>query len=179
MHTIPAAIARHYRSKSLLLDVLSSIPIDRIVVALVSRGTALRSLRMLRIVSLFRLLKLFRILKFSKFLVKLEQKLEFSPQVLQVGSLATIPVVFEMSTSLAPALVTAVVLDCPRLQIARLAIQVMFATHFVGCFFFWASSFDDSGSHWYYSKSSHISDSLSAHYVAAVYWAMTTVRSHG
>ena len=85
VYTVPAAIARHYRAGSLLVDLMSSIPLDRVVVAVVSQGTALRSLRMLRVVSLFRLLKLFRIRKFSKFLVKLEQKVDMSPQVLQVG----------------------------------------------------------------------------------------------
>jgi hypothetical protein len=84
VHTIPSAIARHYRGGSLFYDLLSSVPFDRVVVALVSRGTALRSLRLLRFVSLFRLLKLFRMRKFGKFLLKLEQKVEFSPQVLQV-----------------------------------------------------------------------------------------------
>jgi hypothetical protein len=60
------------------------MPLDRVVVAVVSQGAALRSLRMLRVMSLFRLLKLFRLIKFSKLMMKLEQKLEVSPQALQV-----------------------------------------------------------------------------------------------
>ncbi len=52
-----------------------------------------------------------------------------------------------------------------------------FATHFVGCFFYWASAFNstESTSHWYNTKLAHITDNLSSRYVAAVYWAMTTV----
>ena len=64
-----------------------------------------------------------------------------------------------------------------HLQIAQLAVQVMFSTHFVGCFFYWASAFNttDSASHWYLNRASHIAGDLASHYVAAVYWAMTTV----
>ncbi len=85
VYTVPAAIARHYRVGSLCVDFISSVPLDRIVVAMVSQGAELRSLRLLRVMSLFRLLKLFRIVKFSKLLMKLEQKVHLSPQVLQVG----------------------------------------------------------------------------------------------
>ena len=65
---------------------------------------------------------------------------------------------------------------CP--QIVRLVGQVLLATHFIGCFFFWASNTDDrAGSgHWY--SDATIATAIADRYVAALYWALTTVRHH-
>ena len=63
---------------------------------------------------------------------------------------------------------------CP--QIVQLIMQVLLATHFVGCFFFWASSMDDGPDtgHWYTEPG--MPATMIDRYVAAVYWSLTTVR---
>ena len=59
-------------------------------------------------------------------------------------------------------------------QIVRLVLQVVIATHFVGCFFYWVSQLDESVGHWYTDPT--IPATLFDQYVAGVYWALTTVR---
>ena len=84
VHTIPAVVGRRYYHSTFAIDLLSSLPLDKIMNSAVERGTVLRSLRLLRFVSLFRLLKLFRVLKFSHLLQRIQQRLMLAPQVMQV-----------------------------------------------------------------------------------------------
>jgi len=97
--------ARDYLCSWFLLDLLSTVPFDRIIISLdAGGGAALRTLRVLRIVRLLKLLKLTR-------LVKLQDRAERLARVVGVGIYNSIG------------------------GVAQLLFLIAFATHIIACLF--------------------------------------------
>lgn len=162
----PAQIRRHYLKTWFCVDFFSTFPIDRFVEALMqdsgtSTSTQTRAFKLIRIVRLARLLKLVRLLKMQRLLRKIEDTVEISALTLRcfklVGGLTMI-------------------------------------AHLLGCFWYYVSVHSDSGkacdagqlfcepgaeSRTWWQFVGIQEDETTEQYIAAVYWAFTTMTTVG
>eukprot|EP00441_Pelagodinium_beii_P046607 CAMPEP_0197622410 /NCGR_PEP_ID=MMETSP1338-20131121/2738_1 /TAXON_ID=43686 ORGANISM="Pelagodinium beii, Strain RCC1491" /NCGR_SAMPLE_ID=MMETSP1338 /ASSEMBLY_ACC=CAM_ASM_000754 /LENGTH=1330 /DNA_ID=CAMNT_0043192143 /DNA_START=124 /DNA_END=4116 /DNA_ORIENTATION=- len=164
--TIPCNIARAYIRGWFLIDLGSTFPVDRIAEIALGDSGDLRALKMIRMVRLVRLLKLARMLKMGKIAQKMEDLLDLSPLALKCLNLGG---------------------------------TLTFFSHFLGCFWFYVSTHNDvsatneceSGklgcdaslppTTWWKEINLHddVEDSKTHQYIAAVYWAFTTMTTVG
>eukprot|EP00948_MAST-09A_sp_MAST-9A-sp1_P001674 g1674.t1 len=154
--TRDSIILTTYLKSWFIIDFASTVPIDKIAVALASAsstegsssGYALRSIKMVRIVRLIRLLKLARLLKLSKFAGQIDEYIEISPGALRLFSLF---------------------------------FQITFIAHLLGCFWYYVSSFDEQYS-WWRKPMLELTGtyvSLGDKYVASLYWSFSTISTVG
>eukprot|EP00931_Biecheleriopsis_adriatica_P055558 TRINITY_DN32880_c0_g2_i1.p1 TRINITY_DN32880_c0_g2~~TRINITY_DN32880_c0_g2_i1.p1 ORF type:complete len:1355 (-),score=283.65 TRINITY_DN32880_c0_g2_i1:72-4136(-) len=167
VHTVPSHIVKKYLLSWFTIDFLSTFPVDRVVEAIAGDGsgnigTQTRALKMIRMVRLVRLLKLARMLKMGKLAHKFEDMVDLSPLTLKCINLG-----------------------------AKLTVM----SHFLGCFWFWVSTHNDSAPEQCASGLLGCDDSLPPttwwkelalepdqkwdQYVAAIYWAFTTMTTVG
>jgi len=87
---VPWMIGRKYVGSDLLIDVVSTAPIDRIVNLSIGGGVEYRSLRLLRtvrLIRLLRLLKLFRFFRWRRFQSSIRMELSIPPALVRIGAL--------------------------------------------------------------------------------------------
>eukprot|EP01039_Chlorochromonas_danica_P003102 gene3102-3396_t len=77
-------IVRHYLKTWFMIDLISTLPFDRIFNAILDTSTNLTGTKLLKVIRLIRLFKISRVLKFSSYLEILEEKLGFSPAFFQL-----------------------------------------------------------------------------------------------
>lgn len=87
VNTIPSDIAWNYCKGWLMIDFLSTAPIDRIIEASVPDNAEARMLKLARFARLFRLMKLARMLKLFKLIELAESSVEVSPVVIKLIAL--------------------------------------------------------------------------------------------
>ena len=179
LHTSSPVISKHYMRGWLFIDLVSTIPFDKIVSAFLSSDndpSSLRSLRLVRIVRLVRLAKLIKLLK-------QQGQRDISNGVLNI--------------------------DPVFVQIAKLLFTLIFIGHLFGCFFSYITleSVAEYGSvlnhtnamaqgmlphelpynseiPWngvpaWWVKLDHEESNLSSRYLASLYWAFTTMTTVG
>ena len=115
----PLLIAKDYCRGWFLIDLISTIPIDRFVALAVTSVDSSNNLRTLKLVRSFRIIRLFkilRILKFSKISENVKDFLDFSPA---------------------------------SFRLLQLTSQVLFMAHFMGCFFYLISSNHEDTDTWW------------------------------
>jgi len=163
-NTIPSSIRHRYLRTWFLVDFFSTFPVDRIVEAFASgvASTQTRALKLVRIVRLARLLKLARLFKMGKLLKVFEEVIELSP----------------------------IVMRCMKLG-SRLIVMA----HLLGCFWYYISMHNNettpckSGSLMCSNPDAKVEtwweavnigeDQKWEQYVAALYWAFTTMTTVG
>jgi CRP-like cAMP-binding protein len=87
--TVPRMIRDNYLKGWFVIDFLSTVPLDRLVMAAMegSGGTELRSIKLIRAIRLFRLIKMVRLLKMGKLTESIQDVLDFSPAFFRLISL--------------------------------------------------------------------------------------------
>ena len=147
-------IRTHYLSTWFTIDILSTLPLDLIIGAIVTAttpdvggdsGGSLESLKLIRIVRLIRLIKLARLFKLGKMASSISNFID-SPYLLQLISLLTMTV---------------------------------FVSHLLGCFWFLISPYNTTDPSLTWWGGSMLAMSKGDHYLASVYWSFSTMTTVG
>jgi hypothetical protein len=150
----PAKIAKHYLRRSFALDLVASLPFDRVFEGLqlgVVAGLS-RSVKLLRLLRLTRVLKLLGLIRFERLILHKQLQLE---EELQVNNAVA--------------------------AMLRMAFPVVLMGHLLGCFFHWLLVLHKgAANNWQaavYGPDAQVSTGLAYH--ASVYWAFTTMTTTG
>lgn len=169
VNTIPNAIWRRYLAGEFWVDFLSVVPSDHAVdiwMSTTSTGSGgqskVRAFKLVRIVRLTRFFKLVRMLKMGRLLETLEDQFAISPLFIKVASLG---------------------------------IRLIFVAHLLGCFWFYVSSDLDPSEDacstgrlvdcnvrnttWWWEQVNIEKHQTTDQYIAALYWAVTTMTTVG
>ncbi|GMH86577.1 hypothetical protein TrST_g13891 [Triparma strigata] len=175
LHTSTSIISEHYLRGWFTIDFLSTVPLDRLMVSLLPSSTGLRGLKMIRIVRLVRLAKLIKLLK--------QQSENSSEDVIPV--------------------------DATVQKVLKLLATLFFIGHLFGCFFSYItlenvaeygdvinmthfgidgngeyeipynSDIPYNGASSWWVKINVDGDDIGSRYLAALYWAFTTMTTVG
>jgi len=153
-------IYRHYLKSWFVIDVLSTVPIDRIATFIAElgnngntdAGSSLRLMKLIRGLRLIRLLKLARVLKLGKIQDSIEE-----------------------------------IFDSPNtFQLIKMILLLVVAAHFIGCIWFavsgsYTTTADfQANQTWWGGINLHLPQyGKLDHYVASLYWAFTTMTTVG
>ncbi len=163
MVTTPWRIAGRYLRSTFCIDLLSSVPIDALVLLYIPTSSNVvaqaQSVKLLRLVRLLRIMRLLRLLKTSQLMHTVAQWFSLRPAATNV---------------------------------LVLLFQVFFTAHWLGCFFAFAVIEEDGRAWWLpsFAKSGGASGGggggsplpdypLASRYLAALYWAVTTATTTG
>jgi hypothetical protein len=151
--------ARNYFTTTFFIDLISSIPLDSIVVSLFSGNSdaalQARSIKLVRIIRILRLARLLRLLRASKLLFSVGSWLSLRPSITAFASLL---------------------------------FQVFFVAHWFGCLFAFVSETSGERNWWLptkrHGKEAEFFDasanfSAGARYLAAIYFSITTATTTG
>lgn len=164
--TVPFMIRRQYLKTWFFIDFFSTFPIDRIMEAVLvgdAAGGNVRAVKLIRIIRLVRLLKLARLLKMGKLMDNLEEVIPNAEMLMKS---------------------------------VKLGFQLIFLAHLLGCFWFWVSatvdltldscttgalgcSPDNLATTWWLELGYSTEKNMADTYVAAFYWAFTTMTTVG
>lgn len=151
---VPDLIAKHYLRTWFVVDFLATFPLDKILLTLAFDSNNSASSTSARTLKLVRTVRLVRLAK----IVKILSRSSFSEDI---ALFHVVP----------PAVI----------NICKLLFEVWFVAHVISCFWYLFASFDPRGSWWLAAglqqepNSSHVSE----HYLAALYWAFTTMTTVG
>lgn len=149
------SVACAYCKGWLLLDIASTVPFDLFLAAIITNKNALRSTKLLRSIRLIRLIRIVRLVKMSTFFKKYEDEVPIHPAAFRF-----IKYVFVMS----------------------------FAAHLYACLFYAVALNAPKGTATWVDNYCVHSDSVAiclkemgkaSQYIAAVYWAVTTMTTVG
>ena len=147
-------IATNYLRSWFTIDVLSTLPLDLIIEAIIGSTSAgsgddgktdLEVLKLIRIIRLVRLVKLARLFKLGKVAKSISDYID-NPQLLQLSSLL---------------------------------MMIVFISHLLGCFWFLLSPYNitDPKNTWW--GGTMLAGTRRDHYLASVYWSFTTMTTVG
>jgi len=150
----PKLVAWHYVKTWFPIDLISTLPIDKIAPLFMSSnasGSALRSMKLVRIVRLARLFKIFKLMKIGDAIEDIEHLI---PGILK-----------------------------PVLDVSFMILMIIFIAHLLACIWFALTSLEpeEHGTTWLRGQYGEKADdlSISLKYVASLYWAITTMATVG